>query len=220
MDKKKKKIILVDDHKLFRDGLKFVIMQMDNIEVVAEASNGLEFLEILDHHDADLVLMDISMPELNGIEATKQAIIKKPDLKILALSMFCDEEYYFQMIQAGVIGFVLKESGKNELEEAITTVLNGESYFSQKLLRDIIVNMQNPKQKPKAQSEESIELTKREREVLKLICEGLSNSQIADKLFISLRTVEGHKSNLISKTGVKNSISLVMYALKHKLDDI
>lgn len=220
MEQKKYKVILVDDHKLFREGLKFVIMQMDNIEVVAEASNGKEFLEILEYQDADLVLMDIAMPELNGIEATKQALDKRPALKILVLSMFCDEEYYFQMIQAGVMGFVLKEVGKSELEEAITTVLRGESFFSQKLLRDIIMNINNPLQKQKAPAEQKIDLTKRELEVLKLICEGLSNSQIADKLFISLRTVEGHKSNLISKTGVKNSISLVMYALKNKLVEV
>ncbi len=220
MDKKKFKVILVDDHKLFRDGLKFVIMQMDNLEVVAEASNGREFLEIIDYQEADLVLMDISMPELNGIEATKMAMAKNPKLKILALSMFCDEEYYFQMIQAGVMGFVLKESGKNELEEAINAILKGESFFSQKLLREIIININNPSQKLKSQNEDNIELTKRETEVLKLICEGMSNSQIADKLFISLRTVEGHKSNLITKTGVKNSISLVMCALKNKLVEI
>jgi DNA-binding NarL/FixJ family response regulator len=220
MDKNKYKIILVDDHKLFRDGLKFVIDQMNNLEVVAEASNGKEFLNLIDRFDADLVLMDISMPELNGIEATKQAIAKKPGLKILALSMFCDEEYYYQMIQAGVMGFVLKESGKSELEEAIYSVLKGENYFSQKLLRDIIINLNNPLQKSKNSTEEKLVLTRRESEVLKLICEGLSNAQIADKLFISLRTVEGHKSNLISKSGVKNSISLVMYALKNKMVEI
>jgi DNA-binding NarL/FixJ family response regulator len=220
MDKKKYKIILVDDHKLFRDGLKFVIDQMNNLEVVAEASNGKEFLSLIDRYDADLVLMDISMPELNGIEATKQAIDRKPGLKILALSMFCDEEYYYQMIQAGVMGFVLKESGKSELEEAINSVLKGENYFSQKLLRDIIINLNNPLQKSKNPAEEKLVLTRRENEVLKLICEGLSNAQIADKLFISLRTVEGHKSNLISKSGVKNSISLVMYALKNKMVEI
>jgi len=220
MEAKKHKVILVDDHKLFREGLKFVIMQMENMEVVAEASNGKEFLDLLDHHEADLVLMDIAMPELNGIEATKQALEKKPGLRILVLSMFCDEEYYFQMIQAGVMGFVLKEVGKNELEEAINSVLRGESFFSQKLLRDIIMNINNPMNKQKPQTEQKVDLTKRELEVLKLICEGLSNSQIADKLFISLRTVEGHKSNLISKTGVKNSISLVMYALKNKLVEV
>ncbi|MFZ5941352.1 MAG: response regulator [Bacteroidota bacterium] len=167
MEQKKYKVILVDDHKLFREGLKFVIMQMDNIEVVAEASNGKEFLEILEYQDADLVLMDIAMPELNGIEATKQALDKRPALKILVLSMFCDEEYYFQMIQAGVMGFVLKEVGKSELEEAITTVLRGESFFSQKLLRDIIMNINNPLQKQKAPAEQKIDLTKRELDDLR-----------------------------------------------------
>jgi len=217
---KKIKVILVDDHKLFRDGLKFVINQMDNLEVIAEASNGNEFLDILEDKKPDLVLMDISMPELDGIQATQQAIAKYPRLKILVISMFCDEEYYYQMIQAGVMGFVLKDIGKDELENAIQAVLNGESYFSQKLLRDIIMNLNSPSKSAKVQNGPEASLTKRELEVLKYICEGLSNAQIAEKLFISIRTVEGHKSNLISKTGVKNTISLVMYALKNNLVEI
>lgn len=217
MEKKKYKLMLVDDHKLFRDGLKFVINQMDNLEVVAEASNGVEFLEQLETQEPDLVLMDISMPELDGIEATRIATEKYPGIKILVISMFCDEEYYYQMIQAGVMGFVLKEFGKNELENAITAVLSGENYFSQKLLREIIVNLNSPAKSKKLHNDPDTKLTRRELEVLKHICEGLSNAQIADKLFISIRTVEGHKSNLISKTGVKNTISLVMYALKNNL---
>jgi len=217
MAKRKHGIIIVDDHKIFRDGLKFVINQMDDLEVIAEASNGKEFLNIIEKQDADLVLMDISMPQLNGIEATKSAIALKPGIKILVLSMFCDEEYYFQMVQAGVMGFVLKESGKDELEDAIRAVLSGETYFSQNLLRDIIVNLHSPGKQAKEQKEQDFNFTKRESEILKLICEGYSNNQIADKLFISIRTVEGHKSNLISKTGVKNTISLVMYALKKNL---
>lgn len=220
MANKKFKLILVDDHKLFRDGLKFVINQMDNLEVIAEASNGNEFLEILEEKKPDLVLMDISMPELDGIQATKQATSKYPGIKILVISMFCDEEYYYQMIQAGVMGFVLKEFGKDELENAIHAVLNGESYFSQKLLRDIIMNLNSPGKSKKLQNDPDSNLTKRELEVLKYICEGSSNAQIAEKLFISIRTVEGHKSNLISKTGVKNTISLVMFALKNNLVEI
>jgi DNA-binding NarL/FixJ family response regulator len=216
----KHKIILVDDHKMFRDGLKFVINQMDNMEVIAEASNGLQFLEILEKQKPDLVLMDISMPELDGIQATQQATAKYPDIKILVISMYGDEEYYYQMIQAGVMGFVLKESGKGELENAITAVLNGENYFSQKLLREIIVNINSPAKSKKLQNSADNSLTKRELEILQCISEGLSNAQIAEKLFISIRTVEGHKSNLISKTGVKNTISLVMYALKHNLVDL
>ncbi len=220
MEKRTNKIILVDDHKLFRDGLKFVINQIDGMEVVAEASNGLEFLELLEDNKPDLVLMDISMPELDGVQATRQAIEKYPNIKILVISMYCDEEYYYQMIQAGVMGFVLKESGKNELENAITAILSGENYFSQKLLKEIIVNINSPLKSKKSQGAPDNNLTKRELEVLQCIVEGLSNSQIAEKLFISIRTVEGHKSNLINKTGVKNTISLVMYALKHKLVEV
>ena len=217
MGKKKFKVILVDDHKLFRDGLKFVINQIDDLEVVAEASNGNEFLEILKTQEVDIVLMDISMPELDGIQATKMANELYPGIKILVISMFCDEEYYYQMVKAGVMGFVLKESGKNELEEAIKSVLNGETFFSQKLLRDIIFNLHEPSTIKSTHKDQEFVLTKRESEILKNICEGYSNTQIAEKLFISIRTVEGHKSTLINKTGVKNTISLVMYALKNNL---
>jgi DNA-binding NarL/FixJ family response regulator len=217
MGKNKHKVILVDDHKLFRDGLKFVINQIDDLEVVAEASNGNEFLEILKTQEVDIVLMDISMPELDGIQATKMANELYPGIKILVISMFCDEEYYYQMVKAGVMGFVLKESGKNELEEAIKSVLNGETFFSQKLLRDIIFNLHEPSTIKNTHKDQEFVLTKRESEILKNICEGYSNTQIAEKLFISIRTVEGHKSNLINKTGVKNTISLVMYALKNNL---
>jgi len=124
------------------------------------------------------------------------------------------------MIQAGARGFLLKESGKDELETAIREVLKGENYFSQKLLTNIILNLD--KQNPVAQHSvgEKIKLTRRELEILNLICTGLSNTEIADKLFLSLRTVEGHKSKLISKTGAKNAVSLVMYAIKHKLVEI
>ena len=212
--------MLVDDHKLFREGLKFVISQLNNFEVIAEAGNGKEFLELLEKMKPDLVLMDISMPHMDGIEATRMAVEKYPDLKIIALSMFGDEEYYYKMIQVGAKGFILKESGKNELEKVMNDVSSGESYFSQQLLRDIILNLDKPNVQTLRSQGELVKLTQREIEVLKLICSGLSNAEIADRLYLSLRTVEGHKSKLIGKTGVKNSISLVMYALKNKIVDI
>jgi DNA-binding NarL/FixJ family response regulator len=213
---KKYKIIIVDDHKLFREGLNFVINQFEDFKVVAEAADGEAFLKLIEELEVDLVLMDISMPHMDGIEATKQAIEKYPNIKILALSMFGDEEYYYKMIQAGVKGFILKESGKEELEKAIREIIEGENYFSQKLLTDIIMNLDKPNSASARPTGEKIKFTRREIEVLDLICTGLSNAEIADKLFLSLRTIEGHKSKLISKTGVKNSISLVMYALKNK----
>lgn len=214
------KILIVDDHKLFREGLNFVLSQIEGFEVVGEAPNGKEFLDMIDQMEPDVVLMDISIPGLDGIEATSRAIAKHPDLKVIALTMFCDEEYYYKMIQAGVSGYILKESGKDELANAINTVLRGENYFSQKLLRNIIINLNQVKSFKGATLKQEIKLTPRETEILKLICQGLSNTEISEKISLSLRTVEGHKSNLINKTGVRNSVSLVMYALKNNLVEI
>jgi DNA-binding NarL/FixJ family response regulator len=214
------KIMIVDDHKLFREGLTYVISQMKGFKIVGEASNGKTFLDMLDDLDVDIVLMDICMPDLDGIETTEKAVARRPNLKIVALTMFCDEEYYYKMIQAGVSGYILKESGKEELEAAIQAVAAGENYFSQKLLHNIIKNLHSSKSfKVPARSNE-IKLTSRETEILKLICQGLSNAEISERISLSPRTVEGHKSNLISKTGVKNSVSLVMYALKNHLIEI
>lgn len=216
--KKKYTIIIVDDHQLFRDGLKFVLSQIDDIEVIGEAENGKKCLELLETKKPDLILMDISMPEMNGIEATAKALEKYPDLKIVALSMFGDQEYYFKMIHAGVKGFVLKQSGKRELEEGIRRVLEGDNFFSQELLRKIIVNIGNGKVEGKKAS--PVNLTKREKEVLQLICNGLANAEIAEQLNISPKTVDGHRTNLLSKTGARNSVSLVMYAIKNKIIEI
>ena len=195
--KKRFKVLLVDDHKLFREGLAFVISQMEGFEVVGEASNGNAFLEMIDKVDVDIVLMDIFMPGLDGIAATSIALEKKPDLKIIALTMFSDEEYYYKMIQAGVSGYILKESGKEELATALNTVAAGESYFSHKLLHSIILNMNNSKSYKISAPHPEIKLTPRESEVLKLLCQGKSNVEISEILSLSLRTVEGHKSNLI-----------------------
>jgi len=196
-----------------------MISKMKGFEVVGEASNGKAFLEMIDNLEVDIVLMDISMPGVDGIAATTQVLEKHPDLKIIALTMFCDEEYYYKMIQAGVSGYILKESGKDELATALNTVITGENYFSQKILHNIIVNLNSAKTFKKATGSQDIKLTRRETEVLALICQGFSNAEISDKLCLSLRTIEGHKSNLFSKTGVKNSISLVMFAMKNHLVD-
>lgn len=213
------KVFIVDDHKIFREGLVFMISKIKRFEVVGEASNGKDLLEIIDDLDVDIIIMDISMPGVDGIEATAKVLEKKPDIKVIALTMFSDEEYYYKMIQAGVSGYLLKESGKEELAAALNSVVAGENYFSQKVLHNIIVNMNNVKTFKKNNPVET-KLTKRENEILTLICQGLSNQEISERLCLSLRTIEGHKSNLLSKTGVRNSISLVMYAMKHHLVDL
>jgi DNA-binding NarL/FixJ family response regulator len=212
----KKKVIIVDDHDMFRAGVKVLLNNTKSIEVVSEARNGKEFLETLDKHSPDAVLMDISMPVMDGIEATRQGLVINPTLKILALSMYGDEEYYFKMVRAGVKGFVLKSSGISELEKAIIEVSNNGNYFSNELLLQIISNFNdeniNKETKPL--------LTKREIEVLKLVVMGLSNNEIAEKLNVSVTTVKSHRANLLKKTMCNNSASLIMYAIKHKIVEI
>jgi DNA-binding NarL/FixJ family response regulator len=215
-----KTVIIVDDHDMFREGVKTLLNNTNTIKVIAEARNGKEFLDVLDLYSPDAVLMDIAMPVMDGIEATKQALAIKPNLKILALSMYGDEEYYLKMVKAGAKGFVLKSSGINELEKAILTVSNNENYFSADLLRQIIINFKEPSQK-KAPDAHALELlSKRELEVLKLVVDGYSNEEIAKRLNISMPTVKSHRSNLLSKTACNNSASLVMYAIKHNLVEI
>lgn len=211
----KYKIIIVDDHKMFRSGLRFLLNNVDKIEIVGEASNGKEFLEMAENVQIDIALMDINMPEMNGIEATHEALKKYPDMKVIVLSMHGEEEYYDQMLDAGVKGFLLKNSDADELISALEAVMAGKSYFSQELLVDILDQKRLQKLKT-----ETVKLSQRELEVLKLICDGYSNAEIAEELFISQRTVDRHRSNLLSKTACKNSTSLVMYAVKNKIVEI
>lgn len=211
------RLIIVDDHSIFRDALKFVLAQSSEIDVIAEASNGVEFLELLDREVPDLVLMDIAMPGLNGVDATREALNRYPDLKIIALSMYGDELYYFKMLEAGAQGFVLKESGSDELLKAIAMVMSGESYFSSHILCNIIRDFAHDNNPAAEPVKKEVRLSKRESEVLELICAGYSNNEIAEKLGISKRTIEGHRSSLISKTGAKNSIHLVLFAMKNNI---
>lgn len=203
-----KKAIIVDDHKIFRESLAFMLVNQANIEVLAQANNGKELIDLLKTTKPDIVLLDIEMPIMDGVEATRQAVLLYPDIKILILSMHKDEEFYSSMIDLGVKGFILKESDSSEVKKAIDEILDGNLYFSQDLLVNMLKKRKDTKQ---------IELTQRENEVLTLIAKGLSNTEIADKLFISARTVEKHRAELLLKTESKNSISLVVYAIKNGL---
>jgi len=211
--KEKYKIFIVDDHEIFRNGLKMVLGKLNYLQLEGEASNGKDFLSLLKNADPDIVLMDIEMPEINGIEATTKALEMKPDLKIIALTMFNEDEYVQSMIEAGVKGFLIKNINKDTLDKAILTVLNGGNYYSEELFRFFSRQVRHDKKSDAP----DISLTRREKEILQLICEGLSNKEIGEMLFISERTVVGHKTNLLAKTNCKNSMSLMSYAIKNKL---
>lgn len=213
----KVRIYLVDDHKLFREGLKLLLSTQDFVQHIYEASNGREFIENLSFVDCDVVLMDIEMPEMNGIDATIQAMKMKPKLKIIVLSMYGDEQYYYRMIDAGAKGFMLKNSGIDKVITAIKKVSEGESFFSEELLLNILNNIRENKE---SRGTTENDISERELEILFLVCRGLSNQEIADELFISKRTVDKHRANLLSKTGCRNTAALVMYAIKNKLVNI
>ena len=214
----KLKIYIVDDHKLFREGLKLLLSNQEFVWHIYEGSNGKEFIENLSFVDCDIVLMDIEMPEMNGIEATGAALRVKPGLKVIVLSMYGDEQYYYKMVDAGVKGFVLKNSGIEKVIEAIHRVAAGENYFSEELLVNILNHMREGG-KPEPEVPDN-EISGRELEILYHVCLGLSNQEIADKLFISKRTVDKHRANLLSKTGCRNTAALVMYAIKNKMINI
>jgi DNA-binding NarL/FixJ family response regulator len=208
MANKKKQVIIADDHVLFRQGLKLILMELDEIEVIADVSNGKELVEIAGILAPDLVIMDINMPVLNGIEASQILAREHPEIRILVVSMYGEEQYYTSVIENGVKGFIMKDADNSELKTAVRAIINGKTYFSQELLLRLIRNKQAPA---------NISLTVREHEILDLICQGSGTAEISGKLFLSERTVENHKASLFAKTGCKNSLALVIFAVKHNL---
>lgn len=208
-------LAIVDDHNLFREGLILLIRKSspDLVGEIYEATNGIEFLKLIDQHKIDVVFMDISMPGMNGIEATQRALEKDKDLKIIALTMFNDNDYYYKMINAGVKGFLLKEAEIQEVIFVMKTVIQGNSYFPVDILCNIIKNKDTDLPPYDC-------LSDRELEILKMICEGLSNRDIAKKLFISKKTVDKHRANILMKTNSKNTANLVMYAVKYNLVNV
>ena len=209
------RIALVDDHSLFRRGLKMLLSSHADFEVVAEASSGEEFLELMDTARPDVVFMDYSMGGMNGAEATERALERVPELKVISLTMFGDNAYYSRMARSGAKGFLLKDSEFDEVVEAVRTVCDGGTYFSALLLESL------------SQSLRSVEciderdmLSEREVEILVGICQGLSTQEIADRHFISKRTVDKHRANILEKSGCKNTASLVVYAIKNGLVEV
>jgi DNA-binding NarL/FixJ family response regulator len=208
---KKYKVIIADDHALFRHGLKLILEESPDIEVIADVPNGKELVELTEILDPDLVIMDINMPLLNGIEASRIILHNNPERKILVVSMYSEEQYYSSVIENGVKGFILKDADNSEFRAAVYSVINGKTYFSQELLLKLIHNKNK---------HPDIKVSNRELEVLEMICQGLGTSEISEKLFLSERTVENHRASLLAKTGCKNSLSLVIFAFRNNLVQI
>lgn len=217
MRQRRVRIALVDDHTLFRTGLAGLLAQHDDYEVVADVDSGEEFLALLPTLELDVVFMDISMPGIDGCETTRRALATRPELRIVTLSMYGDEHYYTLMMESGASGFLLKDSDIEEVYAAIDAVVAGDSYFSSALLGTLTRNM-SMLTIPAPNDEDT--LSDREVEILVEVCRGLSNQEIADKLFISKRTVDKHRANILEKTGCRNTANLVVYAIKNHLVSI
>ena len=217
MQNEKINIVLVDDHSLFRTGLAGLLSRRDDFNVVADFGSGEEFLSALDKIEADVVFMDISMPGIDGAETTRRALAQRPALRIITLSMFGDDHYYTRMVESGASGFLLKDSDINEVYSAVDSVVAGDSYFSTALLGSLTRHMMAPATESESDDDA---LSNREIEILLEVCRGLSNQEIADKLFISKRTVDKHRANILEKTGCKNTANLVVYAIKNHLVEI
>jgi DNA-binding NarL/FixJ family response regulator len=212
------KILIVDDHEVVRDGLKNILLSLNNTAIAGEAANGEDAISMYDSLKPDLVIMDISMPGMNGIEATRIIKENDPNAKILILTMHDNQEYLNQIIRSGAKGFVLKNTDKEELLDAVKTVAGGENFFSKDISKLIIENyIRSAKETDKNEGYKEVPLTKREIEILKYIAEGNSNQEIANKLYISYNTVDTHRKNIMHKLSIKNTAGLVRYAIEKGL---
>lgn len=208
------KLVIADDHEIFRDGFKLMLSKFPEIILVGEAGNGRELLDLIEKENPDVILTDIKMPVMDGIEAAKKIVELYPDKGIIGLSMYDDDELIIEMLEAGAKGYLIKNAGKDQIIEAIKTVYNDEPYYcrttSSKLTQMIAKSRFNPYKKT-----EKAEFSEREKEIIACICDEMTNKEIGDKLFISVRTVEGHRLKILEKMNVKNTVGLVVYAIKN-----
>ncbi len=211
------RIVIIEDLPIVLEGIKLLINNIKDFQIVAEFSNGQEFTDNIQSIATDVVLTDIDMPVMDGITATKIALSLNPELKIIALSMYNDRKYYYEMVTAGAKGFVLKQSPSNKLESAIREVHNGGNYFSEELLRSVIIEMQSIESLLVEEKKKLMKLTDRESLILTLICQGLTNKELANELLVSVRTIESTKSRLMEKTNSRNNAGLIIWAIKNKI---
>ncbi len=212
------RIVIVDDHDIIIDGLKSMLANQAGFNVIGIAKNGKDAVDLCEKIKPDVIIMDISMPVLNGIEATKQIVSIIPSVKVLALTQHDSNEYILQMFKAGAKGYLLKNSKKLELIDAIENIVAGNSYFGKKI-SDIMVETFINHDEKKAVINEVV-LTNREKEIIKLISSDKNNNQIADELYISLRTVDTNRRNTMQKINVNSVVALVRYAIKNGLVEL
>jgi len=215
------KLMITDDHQLFRQGLVAIMQDYEDIYLLGDAENGqvlLDKLEVMDKHP-DVILMDLNMPVLDGIETTKAVKKKYPNIKIIVLTMEEDEKYIVHLIENGASGYLLKNTDPDEMLEAIHTVVEKGLYFNQHTSQALVSGIKSNKNS-KVSLNNELNLTARELEVLGMICNEFTNAEISKKLFISVRTVEGHRSSLLAKTGTRNTAGLVAFALRNELIEL
>ena len=213
------KIVLADDHRIFRDGLKSLLSENQNFEIIGEACNGIELMQLLKTMQPDVIITDISMPGMTGIEAMKEIIKLYPTAHIIILSMHTNEEFILNSIKLGAKAYLPKDVSKEELFEAIEEAYKGNEYYSRLISGNFMRNFMK-----RSISDQNLleneELTPREIEILRLAASGVGNKDIAEKLFISVKTVDAHKNHIMQKLKLKNTAEMVLYAVKNKIIEI
>ncbi len=215
------RIFLVDDHQLVRDGIKALLMGAANLDIIGEASTGKECFEKIATNPPDILILDISLPDTTGIEITKRITVEYPDMHVLILSMYTNEDFIFNSVKAGARGYLPKNTSREELLNAIHAIFKGEEFFSDSISKIMLRSyVRKAKEDDSAPSRPAVQLTLREIEILKLFAEGYINKEISDKLDISIRTVETHKNHIMKKLELKSTVELIKFAIKNKFVEI
>jgi DNA-binding NarL/FixJ family response regulator len=212
----KTKVVIVEDHRLFREGLKSLLADKTDFEVVGEAGDGLEAIRCVRRRQPNLLLLDLSMPKMNGISVMREIKSQFPEIKILALTIHESDQYVLEAFEAGADGYCLKDAGRSELMVAVNSVLDGKTYISPTISDNVMEGYLTGRKKLKSKTSWDT-ITPREREVLKLLGEGFQNKEIADMLHISVKTVEKHRANIMNKLDLHNAAALTAYAIEHGL---
>ena len=207
---------MADDHEIFRDGFRLTLSRTENIKLLAAARDGRELIELVKQHQPDVVITDIKMPRMDGIEAARKISATWPGIGIIGLSMFDEEDLIIEMLEAGAKGYLIKNADKTEVIEAIETVYRDEPFYckqtSNKLAQMIAKSKHNPYARKKM-----VEFTDKELEIIQLVCQEFTTKEISEKLFVSTRTVDGYRIKILEKMNVKNSVGIVVYAIQHQL---